>query len=107
MFAPLTFVGSCNRVWHDSGKLLTTTHYNQGKRSYWIKQRFINQLILKKMWLKHSVKSGIYQPLSPDLNKIERWWFVLKNWIRQRLKEFEDFRDCVDAAFIENLRVFP
>lgn len=38
-------------------------------------------------------------PYSPDLNKIEHWWFVLKNWMRQRWDEFERFRDCVDAAF--------
>jgi hypothetical protein len=38
-------------------------------------------------------------PYSPDLNLIERWWFVLKNWIKQRWDEFDNFRDCVDAAF--------
>ena len=38
-------------------------------------------------------------PYSPDLNKIEHWWFVLKNWMRQRWDEFDTFRDCVDAAF--------
>jgi hypothetical protein len=38
-------------------------------------------------------------PYSPDLNKIERWWFVFKNWMRQRWNEFGSFRDCVDAAF--------
>jgi transposase len=38
-------------------------------------------------------------PYSPDLNKIERWWSVLKNWMRQRINEFDSFRDCVDAAF--------
>ena len=35
---------------------------------------------------------------SPELNKIEHWWFVLKNWMRQRWDEFDSFRDCVDAA---------
>ncbi|HEY9769794.1 MAG TPA: transposase, partial [Coleofasciculaceae cyanobacterium] len=38
-------------------------------------------------------------PYSPDLNKIERWWSVLKTWIKQRIKEFETVRECVDAAF--------
>ncbi|NES97078.1 MAG: IS630 family transposase, partial [Desertifilum sp. SIO1I2] len=33
------------------------------------------------------------------LNKIEHWWFVLKNWMRQRWDEFASFRDCVDSAF--------
>ncbi|WP_242049457.1 MULTISPECIES: transposase, partial [unclassified Leptolyngbya] len=44
-------------------------------------------------------------PYSPDLNKIERWWFVLKNWMRQRWDEFETFRDCVDAAFRDSPNV--
>lgn len=39
-------------------------------------------------------------PYSPDLNKIENWWAVLKTWMKQRLKEFETVRECVDAAFI-------
>ena len=38
-------------------------------------------------------------PYSPDLNKIERWWSVLKTWMKQRIKEFETVRECVDAAF--------
>jgi transposase len=36
---------------------------------------------------------------SPDLNKIEQWWFALKNWMRQRWDEFDNFGDCVDDAF--------
>jgi transposase len=28
-------------------------------------------------------------PYSPDLNKIENWWAVLKTWMKQRLKEFQ------------------
>ena len=44
---------------------------------------------------------------SPDLNKIEHWWFVLKNWMRQRWDEFDNFRDCVDAAFRQCPNVLP
>ena len=46
-------------------------------------------------------------PYSPDLNKIERWWFVLKNWMRQRWDEFDSFRECVDAAFNQCPNVLP
>jgi transposase len=38
-------------------------------------------------------------PYSPDLNKIENWWAVLKIWMKHRLKEFETVRKCVEAAF--------
>jgi transposase len=38
-------------------------------------------------------------PYSPDLNKIENWWAVLKTWMKQKLKEFESVKECVDAAF--------
>jgi len=44
---------------------------------------------------------------SPDLNKIEHWWFVLKNWMRQRWNEFDSFHDCVDAAFKHCPNVLP
>jgi transposase len=36
---------------------------------------------------------------SPDFKKIEHWWFVLKNWMKQRWDEFKNVSDCVDAAF--------
>jgi transposase len=39
-------------------------------------------------------------------NKIEHWWFALKNWMRQRWDEFDDFRDCVDTAFKNTPNVF-
>lgn len=38
-------------------------------------------------------------PYSPDLNKIEHWWFVLKNWMRQRWNEFDSFRSLCRCRF--------
>nr|MBE9190677.1 IS630 family transposase [Gloeocapsopsis crepidinum LEGE 06123]MBE9192699.1 IS630 family transposase [Gloeocapsopsis crepidinum LEGE 06123]MBE9193164.1 IS630 family transposase [Gloeocapsopsis crepidinum LEGE 06123]MBE9193706.1 IS630 family transposase [Gloeocapsopsis crepidinum LEGE 06123] len=38
--------------------------------------------------------------------EIEHWWFTLKNWMRQRWDEFDNFRDCVDAAFKECPNVY-
>ena len=43
---------------------------------------------------------------SPDLNQIEPWWVVLKNWMRQRWDEVDNFGDCVDAAFKQCPNVF-
>jgi hypothetical protein len=45
------------------------------------------------------VKYGIYHLTHLTPNKIENWWAVLKTWMKQRLKEFETVRECVDAAF--------
>ena len=45
-------------------------------------------------------------PYSPALNKIERWWSVLKTWMKQRINEFETLRECVDAAFKQCPNVF-
>ena len=43
---------------------------------------------------------------SPDLNKIEHWWFVLKNIMRQTRNEFSTFRVCIDAAFRNHPNVY-
>jgi len=49
----------------------------------------------------------LYLPTySPDLNKIEQWWFVLKNWMKQKIHEFDTLQDCIDAAFRECPNVF-
>jgi hypothetical protein len=44
-------------------------------------------------------------PYSPDFNPYafggakpyENWWFVLKNWMKQRWDEFDNFHDCADC----------
>jgi transposase len=100
LFAPMTFEGSCN---HDLFEM-------------WVEECLIPQLtggdviVIDNASFHHSqaieeivIEAGCeiwYLPAySPDLNKIEHWWFVLKNWMKQRWEEFENFRDCVDAAF--------
>lgn len=37
-------------------------------------------------------------PYSPDLNKIEHYWFPIKNRVRKSQGTIEDFRERVDAA---------
>ena len=68
---------------------------------------FHKSIYIEELVAKRGFEISYLPPESPDFNKIEPWWFVLKNWIRQRLKEFNNFRNCVDAAFMENPEVFP
>ena len=108
VFAPMTFVGSCNRNLFEM----------------WLEQCLIPQLrpgdviVIDNASFHHSqtideivTEAGCelwYLPTySPDLNKIEHWWFVLENWMRQRWNEFDSFHDCVDAAFKHCPNVFP
>jgi len=107
VIAPLTFQGSCNRALFET----------------WLEKSLLpqlqpgNVLILdnatfhKSEWIREIVEEAEcelwYLPsYSPDLNKIERCWSVLKKWMKQRIHEFEDFRSCVDAAFKECPNVF-
>ena len=100
LFAPITFAGACNRDLFEM----------------WLEQCLVPQLqrgdviVIDNASFHHSQASEeivaqagceiwYLPPYSPDLNKIEHWWFVLKNWMRQRWNEFDSFRDCVDAAF--------
>ena len=104
----MTFEGSCNRLLFEA----------------WLQQSLIPQLqpgdiiVIDNASFHHGLsieeivaEAGCeiwYLPsYSPDLNKIERWWFVLKNWMKQRWDEFDTFRDCVDAAFKECTNVLP
>lgn len=107
IFAPMTFVGSCNRdlfeMWLaecllpklQPGDVLVidnaSFHHSQS----------IDDIVAAagcELWY--------LPPYSPDLNQIEHWWFVLKNWMRQRWDEFDEFRDCVDAAFKQRPNIY-
>jgi len=100
LLAPMTFAGSCNR---DLFEL-------------WLQECLLRQLQPGDVIVvdnasfhcSESIDQAVaaagcqlwyLPPYSPDLNPIEHWWFVLKNWMRQRWNEFDSFRDCVDAAF--------
>lgn len=96
----MTFAGACNRdlfeMWLEECLLpqLQPGNVIVIDNASFHRSQMIDELVAQagcELW---------YLPTySPDLNKIERWWSVLKNWMRQRTNEFESFRDCVDAAF--------
>ncbi len=100
LFAPMTFAGACNRdlfeMWLEQclvpqlqpGDVIVIDHAS-----------FHHSQVSEEIVAQASCEIWYLPPYSPDFNKIERWWFVLKNWMRQRWDEFDNFRDCVDAAF--------
>lgn len=100
LFAPMTFLGSCYRdlfqMWLEDCLLpqLQPGDIIIIDNASFHRSQMIDEIVAEagcELW---------YLPVySPDLNKIEHWWFVLKNWMRQRRDEFDNFRDCVDAAF--------
>ena len=67
---------------------------------------FIKEKLLEKLASVVGCELWYLPGYSPDLNKIENWWSVLKNWMKQRLKEFKTVRECVDAAFKQCPNVF-
>ena len=100
LFAPLTFAGSCNRELFEQwlGQCLLP-QLQPGDVIVIDNASFHHSQTIEEMVAQAECELWYLPPYSPDLNNIEHWWFVLKNWMRQRWDEFENFRDCVDAAF--------
>lgn len=99
LIAPLTFVGSCNRVVFEK----------------WLGEQLLPELkpgqtvILDNATFHKSEKireliesSGCFlqylPPYSPDLNEIEPHWFGIKNRVIKSVGSIEDFRERVDTA---------
>lgn len=100
LFAPMTFAGSCNRdlfeLWLEQCLL---PQLQPGTVIIIDNASFHRSQTIDAIVAEAECELLYLPPYSPDLNKIESWWFVLKNWMRQRWDEFDLFRDCVDAAF--------
>lgn len=107
IFAPLTFEGSCNRDLFEA----------------WLSEKLIPQLksgdiiildnatfhkgeVIREIVEEAGCELWYLPAYSPDLNKIENWWSVLKTWMKQRLKDFGTVRECVDTAFNKCPNVF-
>ena len=102
LFAPMTFVGCCNRdlfeMWLEECLL---PQLQPGDVILIDNASFHRSQAIDEIVAEAGCELWYLPPYSPDLNKIEHWWSVLKNWMTQRWDEFDTFRDCVDAAFKE------
>lgn len=100
LFAPMTFAGSCNRdlfeLWLEE---CLVPQLQPGDVIVIDNASFHRSQAIAEIVADAGCELWYLPPYSPDLNKIEHWWSVLKNWMRQRWDEFDSFRDCVDAAF--------
>ena len=99
LIAPLTFEGSCNRqVFEKWLEEMLIPKLKPGQlvildNATFHKSEKITQLVtLARCQLTY------LPPYSPDLNKIEHYWFPIKNRVRKAEGIIEDFRDRVDQA---------
>ncbi len=100
LFAPMTYEGACNRDLFEMW--LSECLIPQLQRRDVIvidNASFHHSQTIEEIVAEAGCEIWYLPPYSPDLNEIEHWWFVLKNWMRQRWNEFDSFRDCVDTAF--------
>ena len=108
ILAPMTFEGCCNRdlfeLWLEQCLL---PQLQPGDAIVIDNASFHHSQSIEDMVAAAGCEFWYLPPYSPDLNKIERWWFVLKNWMRQRWDEFDSSRECVDAAFNQCPNVLP
>ena len=99
LFAPLTFEGSCNRdLFENWLKNCLLPQLNPGDLIIIDNASFHKGEYIKEIVEEAKCEIWYLPSYSPDLNKIENWWAVLKTWMKQRLKEFDPVRECVDAA---------
>lgn len=104
----MTFVGSCNRDLFETWLIDSLLPKLQPGDAIVIDNAsFHRSQVIEEVAAQAGCELWYLPPYSPDLNNIEHWWFVLKNWMRQRWQEFETFRDCVDAAFKHCPNVSP
>lgn len=107
LFSSLTFEGSCNRALFETWVAdCLIPALEPGDIVMMDNATFHRGGSIREMIEEAGCQLWYLPAYSPDLNKIERWWSVLKTWMKQRLKDFETVRDCVDAAFRECPNVY-
>ena len=100
LLAPLTFEGSCTRHLFEAWLIeCLIPQLQPGDIIIIDNATFHKGETIKKLVEAAGCEIWYLPAYSPDLNKIENWWAVLKTWMKQRLAEFDTVRESVDSAF--------
>jgi transposase len=100
VLAPMTFEGTCNtalvEVWVQR---FLITDLKPGCLVVMDNASFHKSATIRE-WIEQAGCHLLFLPTySPDLNKIEKFWARLKNYLRQTLQHFDNLWDAVDNAF--------
>jgi len=99
LIAPLTFEGSCNRsVFETWLKDKLIPELNPGQIIILDNATFHKGERIRELVEAADCELHYLPPYSPDLNKIEHYWFPIKNRVRKSKGTIEDFRERVDLA---------
>ncbi len=86
----MTFAGSCNRDLVERGlEECLVPQLRAGDVIVIDNASFHHSQTIEEIVAQAGCEIWYLPPYSPDLNEIEHWWFVLKNWMRQRWDEFD------------------
>ena len=99
LIAPLTFEGSCNRqVFEKWLEEMLIPKLKPGQIVILDNATFHKSEKITHLVTLAGCQLNYLPPYSPDLNKIEHYWFPIKNRVRKTEGTIENFRDRVDQA---------
>jgi transposase len=98
--APMTFKGYCDTLWVEAwveGQLVP--HLKPGQVVVMDNASFHKSQRTQDLIEQAGCTLLFLPPYSPDLNKIEKFWALLKHHLRKILTEFDTLWDAVDHVF--------
>lgn len=100
VLAPMTFEGTCNTALVEAwAQRFLVVDLKPGQLVVMDNASFHQSSTLRALIEKAGCHLLFLPTYSPDLNKIEKFWARLKNYLRQNLRRFENVWDAVDNAF--------
>lgn len=100
VMAPMTFEGTCHTALVETWlEQCLVPELQPGQVVVMDNASFHKSTAIRKLIEQAGCTLLFLPSYSPDLNKIEKFWARLKNYLRKTLHQFTDFWDAVDNAF--------